>query len=182
MRCESKNTFQLKFLFSKVIYSKDSGLTNFLFGITRFWQAMTNIVSDFNLSMNVFALRLTPGQDLKKTLDAFTIETNLQAGFIVTCVGSLRKVVIRPADSKEPLFREQKFEIVSLTGTLSPDGSHLHIALSDSAGVTIGGHLLEGNLIYTTAEIIVGEAEGVLFRREQDAETGYKELTIKRIQ
>ena len=182
MRCESKNTFQLKFLFSKVIYSKDSSVTNFLFGFTRFWQAMTNIVSVSNLCMKIFALRLTPGQDLKKALDAFTIEKNLQVGFIVTCVGSLNKVVIRPADRQEPLVREQKFEIVSLTGTLSPDGSHLHIALSDSAGVTIGGHLLEGNLIYTTAEIIVGGAEGVQFRREPDPETGYKELTIKRIQ
>lgn len=128
--------------------------------------------------MTVFALRLSPGQDLKNELDAFTREKGLQAGFIVTCVGSLRKVVLRPADQQEPLVREQKFEIVSLVGTLSPDGSHLHIALSDSTGATIGGHLLEGNLIYTTAEVVVGEAEGVVFRREVDEGTGFRELRV----
>lgn len=119
-----------------------------------------------------------PGQDLKLTLDAFAREKNLQAGFIVTCVGSLRRAVIRPAGQKEPLMLEQKFEIVSLTGTYSPDGSHLHIALSDSSGATIGGHLLEGNLIYTTAEIVVGEAKGLIFSREIDEGTGYKELKV----
>lgn len=130
--------------------------------------------------MTILALRLSPGQDLKKELDAFAREKSLQAGFIITCVGSLRRAVLRPADQKEPLIREQKFEIVSLTGTLSPDGSHLHIALSDSRGATIGGHLLEGNLIYTTAEIVVGEAEGLTFRREVDAETGYRELRVEK--
>ena len=128
--------------------------------------------------MTVFALRLSPGQDLKNELESFTREKQLQAGFIVTCVGSLRKAAIRPADQQAPLIREQKFEIVSLVGTLSPDGSHLHIALSDSTGATIGGHLLEGNLIYTTAEIVVGEAEGLIFRREVDLETGFRELRV----
>lgn len=98
--------------------------------------------------------------------------------FIVTCVGSLRKGVLRPVNQQEPLVREQKFEIVSLVGTFSSDGSHLHIALSDGTGASIGGHLLEGNLIYTTAEIVVGEAEGLVFRREVDAETGFRELRV----
>jgi hypothetical protein len=50
-----------------------------------------------------------------------------------------------------------KHEIVSLVGTLALDGDHLHIAVSDSTGRTIGGHLMEGSLVYTTAEIAVGE-------------------------
>jgi len=130
-------------------------------------------------TMTVYALRLHPGQDLKRELDAFAKVHHLQAGFIVTCVGSLRKVALRPANQQVPLLREQKFEIVSLVGTLSPDGSHLHIALSDSTGATIGGHLLEGNEIYTTAEIVIGEAEHLKFSRETDPMTTFKELTIK---
>jgi uncharacterized protein len=131
-------------------------------------------------TMIVYALRLHPGQDLKRELDAFAKAQHLQAGFIITCVGSLRKVALRPANQKEPLLREEKYEIVSLVGTLSPDGSHLHISLSDSTGATIGGHLLEGNEIYTTAEIVIGEAEHIQFRRETDPETTYKELTVKK--
>ncbi len=128
--------------------------------------------------MTVYALRLHPGQDLKRELDAFAKINHLQAAFVVTCVGSLRKVALRPANQKEPMLREAKYEIVSLVGTLSPDGSHLHIALSDGAGATIGGHLLEGNEIHTTAEIVLGEAQQLKFSRETDPETTFKELKI----
>ncbi len=130
--------------------------------------------------ITVHALRLHPGQDLKRELDAFAKAQHLQAGFIITCVGSLRKVALRPANQKEPLLREQKMEIVSLVGTLSPDGSHLHISLSDSTGATIGGHLLEGNEVYTTAEIVIGEGEQLQFHREIDPATTYKELIVKK--
>lgn len=126
----------------------------------------------------IFALRLHPGQDLKKELDNFARENHLQAGFIVTCVGSLRKATLRLANQPTATIREQKFEIVSLVGTLSPDGSHLHLSISDSSGTTLGGHLLEGNEIYTTAEIVIGEANALRFRREIDPQTTYKELKI----
>ena len=129
--------------------------------------------------MSVYAFRLTPGQDLKRELDLFAREKGLQAGFIVTCVGSLRKTVLRPANQQVPLVREQKMEIVSLVGTLSPDGSHLHISLSDSTGATIGGHLLEGCEIYTTAEIVIGEARHLRFSREVDPATTFKELKVR---
>lgn len=131
-------------------------------------------------NMKVYALRLHPGQDLKRELEAFAKTAHLQAGFIVTCVGSLRKVALRPANQQVPLLRDAKFEIVSLVGTLSPDGVHLHISLSDSTGATIGGHLLEGNEIFTTAEIVIGEAEHLQFHRETDPQTTYKELTIRK--
>ncbi|MEZ4965345.1 MAG: DNA-binding protein [Saprospiraceae bacterium] len=128
--------------------------------------------------MPVYAIRLTPGQDLRESLDDFTMEHRLGAGYVITCVGSLKRVVIRPADRNEPTVLERKCEIVSLTGTLSADGSHLHIAVSDGAGATFGGHLLPGSLIYTTAEIVIGDLEDVIFKREIDGETGYKELKI----
>ncbi len=86
--------------------------------------------------------------------------------------------MIRPANQPDALSRVEKFEIVSLVGTLSTNGSHLHIALSDSLGNTIGGHLMEGNVIYTTAEIVIGEAEHLVFTRETDPQTTYKELKI----
>jgi predicted DNA-binding protein with PD1-like motif len=128
--------------------------------------------------MTVYAIRLSPGQDIKKELTAFVREKNLHAAFIITCVGSLQQAVLRLANQPNALTRVEKFEIVSLTGTLSPDGAHLHIALSDSIGTTIGGHLLEGSLIYTTAEIVIGEAETLSFKRETDPATTYKELKV----
>ncbi len=130
--------------------------------------------------MKVFALRLRPGQDLRTEIEKFTRERRIKAGFIITSVGSLEKVTLRLADQKNTSSFEGKFEIVSLVGTLSQDGVHLHVSLSDSAGRTIGGHLVEGCQIYTTAEIVIGEANGIVFGREADKLTGYKELTIRR--
>jgi predicted DNA-binding protein with PD1-like motif len=68
---------------------------------------------------------------------------------------------------------------VSLVGTLSTNGSHLHLAVSDSTGRTIGGHLLDGCRVYTTAEIVLAELPQLDFRRETDATFGYQELVVR---
>jgi predicted DNA-binding protein with PD1-like motif len=131
--------------------------------------------------LKVYALRLMPKQDLRKQLELFVKQHKLQAGLILTAVGSLQKVSLRLADQKDSTTFEGKYEIVSLVGTLSPDGVHLHISLSDSTGKTIGGHLVEGCEIYTTAEIVIADARGLVFTRETDAQTGYKELKIHKV-
>ena len=131
-------------------------------------------------AMRVFALRLKPGQDLRQQIEAFVKERRIRAGFIITTVGSLRQASIRLADQSSATQFDGKFEIVSLVGTMGQDGVHLHISISDSTGKTIGGHLVEGCLIYTTAEIVIGEARGLIFSRGKDTETGYQELRIRK--
>lgn len=128
--------------------------------------------------MNVKVLRLTPQQDLKAELDAFARQSSLEAACIVTCVGSLSRAVLRFAGQSQASIREDKFEIVSLTGTLSQHGSHYHICLADSTGQTVGGHLLKGCLVYTTAEIVLGILPHLSFKREFDETTGYQELVV----
>jgi uncharacterized protein len=126
----------------------------------------------------IYALRLKPGQDLRSELEKFAKATGLQAAYIITCVGSLNRATLRLANQSESTTFEGKFEIVSLVGTLAPDGPHLHLSVSDGTGKTLGGHLVEGCPIYTTAEIIIGEAQDLRFTREPDEQTGYKELKI----
>ena len=99
---------------------------------------------------------------------------------MLTCVGSLTRVVIRLADQPEGTTFEGKHEIVSLVGTLSPGGDNLHLAISDATGRTVAGHLLEGSLVYTTAEIAVGELDGLAFTRVNDPRTTYGELAVRR--
>jgi predicted DNA-binding protein with PD1-like motif len=130
--------------------------------------------------LKTYALRLRPGQDLRRELERFAKEQKLRAGLVLTAVGSLTKASLRLADQSEATQFEGKFEIVSLVGTLSPDGPHLHVSLSDKTGRTIGGHLVEGCTVYTTVELVLGEVEGVRFTREQDAGSGYKELRVTR--
>ena len=56
------------------------------------------------------------------------------AGFVAAAVGSLSRAEIRPAGRDAPLVLAEPLEIVSLSGTFSADGPHLHIAVADAAG------------------------------------------------
>ncbi|GGE97164.1 DNA-binding protein [Hymenobacter cavernae] len=128
--------------------------------------------------MRTYALRLRPGDDLRQQLTAFAQQYSIKAGAIVTCVGSLTTTTLRLANQEGPTVYQGHFEIVSLVGTLSVNGSHLHLAVSDSTGRTLGGHLLDGNRIYTTAELVIGVLEELDFRRETDPVSTYQELSI----
>lgn len=126
----------------------------------------------------VYAFRLKPGEDLRKSIEVFVKEKSITAGWISTCVGSLTEYAIRFANQQESNRSSGHFEIISLAGTVSVNGCHLHISISDSTGKTIGGHLLIGCKIYTTAEIVIGSTATYEFKREKDGTTEWKELQI----
>jgi len=128
--------------------------------------------------MKVVPLRLQPGDDLRRSLEAWTGAQQEQAGCVISAVGSLSLAQLRLAGATEATAIHGELEIVSLSGTLSPDGAHLHIAIADSRGAVIGGHLCPGSLVRTTAELVVGLLPQWQFRRELDPGTGYAELRI----
>lgn len=79
--------------------------------------------------------------------------------------------------SPQVIHLSGRYEIVSLVGTLNRD-AHLHISLSDAEGRTIGGHVLGDLEVFTTAEVVIGEAADLLFIREMDDQTGFPELVV----
>jgi uncharacterized protein len=125
-----------------------------------------------------YAFRLKPGQDLKQEIQKLVTQKQIKAGWISTCVGSLTKYTIRFASQPSGSSGSGHFEIVSLTGTVSINGSHTHIGISDSAGKTIGGHLMDGCIIYTTAEIVILTNNNFIFKREKDGTTPWEELQV----
>lgn len=129
--------------------------------------------------MKTHAMRLTFGNDLKKEIETYCLSNCIQSACLVTCVGCVVKCHLRLADGITTKEVIDKYEIVSLTGTIAGGHSHLHICLSDQQGNCIGGHLLEGTIINTTAEIVLMEMDNVTFSREYDESTGYDELVIK---
>ncbi len=129
-------------------------------------------------TMKVYALRLGPGRDLRLGLLDFARECGLRAPAILTRVGSLTDVVLRHANRTEATVRRGHFEIVSLVGLIDPPRGHLHLCVADGDGNVCGGHLLDGSLVYTTAEIVIGELEALEFRREPDPATGFRELVV----
>jgi predicted DNA-binding protein with PD1-like motif len=128
--------------------------------------------------MQNYTFRLTPGQDLFDSIQAFVMEKQVQAGCILSGVGSLRRATLRLADRDFNSEYGGPFEIVSITGTLSVHGSHLHISVSDGDGKTIGGHFESGCKIYTTAEIVIAVFDDILYRRELADDSGYEELVV----
>jgi len=134
--------------------------------------------------MRVHAFRLTPGSDLKAELERITRQLPLAAGCILTCVGSLSAARLRMAGApgEAEVFKalDGPMEIVSLVGTLGPDGGHIHISLAARDGLCIGGHLVGGCIVNTTVELVIGEVPEVVFRRRPDPLTGYAELSVER--
>ena len=127
-----------------------------------------------------YVLRLRPGQDLSAELQAFAKTHGLRAAFVASAVGSLTDVHLRYANREAGTRLTGHFEIVSLSGTLAADGMHVHLSVADGTGAVVGGHLLDGNRVYTTAELVVGAATGLRFGREVDSTYGYRELTVRR--
>ena len=128
--------------------------------------------------MQNYTFRLTPGQDLFDSIQAFVMEQHVQAGCVLSGVGSLSSATLRLANREYNSEYKGPFEIVSITGTLSVHGSHLHISISDGDGRTIGGHFESGCKIYTTAEIVIAVFNDVVYKREYAADSGYEELTV----
>jgi uncharacterized protein len=125
-------------------------------------------------------IRLKPGQDLRQEIESYVKQNQIEAGWIVTCVGSLTQTQLRFANQPDGTILNGYVEIVSLVGTLSLTGSHLHLSVSNSVGQTTGGHLLPGSIVHTTAEIVIGESKELVFTREKDGSTPWEELQIKK--
>ena len=131
--------------------------------------------------MKQLTFRLKPGEFLKENIEALT--KDIKAGVLLSIVGGLENAVLRMAgstpDNQIIKAWPGPFEIVSGTGTISGEGSHIHISLSDKSGNVIGGHLKDGSKVMFTAEIIIGIFDDVIYKRVYNNETGFKELSIE---
>ncbi len=125
------------------------------------------------------AIRINPGGDLKSELSSLASDHELQAAAVISAVGSLSKVSLRFANRPETTELDGKHEIISLSGTLSKDGIHLHMSVADSKGNVIGGHVMEGSTIFTTLEIVIVEMSALAFTREPCQISGFNELVVR---
>ncbi len=128
--------------------------------------------------MRQITKRLIDGADLREGITAIAKENNIKAGVIISAVGSLKKANLRMAGGETSRSWDGPLEIVSATGTLSQDGMHIHISVSDKDGSVFGGHLSEGCFVRTTVEIVVLTFDDAEYKRELDDTTGYKELKV----
>jgi predicted DNA-binding protein with PD1-like motif len=131
--------------------------------------------------MHLVPLRLHPGQDLRAALEAALTGHGAGAAFVLQGIGSLAVAQLRLAGADQPTELRGDLEILTLAGSLAPDGAHLHMALSDAQGRVLGGHVAAGCIVRTTAEILLALLPDHDFSREPDvAGSGFRELVVRR--
>lgn len=129
--------------------------------------------------MQTYALRLEPGQDLRLALQTFAHRCPLEAGVILTALGSLSQANLRFAARNFGCIIPGPLELITLEGTLSSHGLHLHGMVADSYGQTYAGHIMTACIIRTTVELAIANLPGLSFQRVVDSRTGYRELAVE---
>lgn len=130
--------------------------------------------------MQTLPIRLNPGADLRAAFEELVREHGEHAGFVISAIGSLDGAVLRFAAEPNAARLEGPMEIVSLAGSVSADGAHLHMSVADRTGRVWGGHVAYGNIVRTTVEALVVALPDWSLSREVDAGTGYPELVVRR--
>lgn len=131
-----------------------------------------------NSSGAVLPLRLHPGDDLRRALESAVARQGMSAAFVVSGIGSLSIARIRYAGRSDETEIEGDTELLTLAGSISVGGSHLHASVSDAAGRCIGGHVCYGCAVRTTAEVLLMLLPDWHFSRAPDPQTGWAELVI----
>ena len=129
--------------------------------------------------MKTHVFRLRRGSDLLKALQEYARTRRIAAGTVVSGVGCVTRARVRDASGVAVRELNEPLEIVSLMGTLSAARTHLHIALAREDLTVLGGHLMEGCIVNTTCELVVGILDGWRYGVEQDEQTGYDEIVFQ---
>lgn len=132
----------------------------------------------------VLALRLCRGEDIMGSIQKVCEEENINAGCILSVVGSVQEAVFydpRPDASDpagisygDPLYVHYPAEVISAHGEINilEDGTrsiHIHASFADSLGNVKAGHLIgEGNKALNTVNIFIGILDDVDFGVKYD--------------
>ena len=105
--------------------------------------------------MQTLPIELEPGQDLHLALSELAVQQQL-SGFVLGVVGNLSQATFRCPGQQQPTRMSGELEVITLNGTFSPSGVHLHLSLSDGACQVWGGHLEPGTVVLKGAQLLLG--------------------------
>lgn len=132
----------------------------------------------------VVAIRLSPQEDVLKSLISVCEKKGIKNGVIISAIGSLDGAkfydpVVLPEKKagygySDVIELKGPIELLSLNGIICNRNDkilpHLHFSLSDENGKAYGGHVIEGNKVLLTVDMVIGELEGIHMGREYDPE------------
>lgn len=131
-------------------------------------------------ALATFPLRLAPGEDLRRAIEETASKHGWEAAFVIAGIGSLRPAAVRLAGAEQESLIDRDVELLTLAGSLSPDGAHLHMSIADETGRVTGGHVAYGCRVRTTAELLIAVLPGWHLARAPDPRTGFPELVVSR--
>ena len=108
--------------------------------------------------MQPLPLKLAPGSDLRLSLEELAQRDGI-SGFVLGVVGNLTKASFQCPGQAEPTVLEGDLAVITLNGTFSPEGVHLHLSLSDGACQVWGGHLEPGTIVQKGVDLLIGVLE-----------------------
>jgi predicted DNA-binding protein with PD1-like motif len=112
-----------------------------------------------------YKVSLEAGEDLFQALKGFFQREKLKEAYILTCIGSLEKVVLAYPKTKrippeiDRMSLEGLFEINGISGNIKKEGGeikvHLHGSISQGGREVSGGALNEGTRVFKIAELVI---------------------------
>ena len=130
----------------------------------------------------VHVFRVRPGQELLGEIQGYCRDAGITSAVVIGIIGSAERArlnyLVGLPGRYESVDYEGPLEIVCGQGSVALKGGetvvHIHIQLADRQACR-GGHLAEA-VVFSTAEVVIGELERQL-RRQHDSATGLNELT-----
>lgn len=132
---------------------------------------------------NLHALRLKPGMDVLEEIQKYCEKEKIYNGYISTGIGSLEGARFFdpvPLPGKkcgygygEPIQLVGPIELISVNGMICNNTKeeillHIHCCFSDMNGNAYAGHLIPGNKVLMTVDLLITEVNGINMRREFD--------------
>ena len=105
--------------------------------------------------MEHFFYNFSPGADVFNSLNKLQKDFK-STSFLISAVGDLSRGSFKCPLSQKPVILENKLEIITLSGYLTSQDSHIHISVSDENCRVFGGHLLPGTIVLKTLDILLG--------------------------
>ncbi|RJR32688.1 MAG: DNA-binding protein [Desulfobacteraceae bacterium] len=126
-------------------------------------------------SLQYFHLRLGPGEDLFQSLRSFLDEQGLTQAFLLSTIGSLRRVVVNFPEAlvDNPkvgsIVLEGPFEINGISGEVWREDKdirvHLHGTVTRRGGELYGGGLGDGALVLKLAEMVIAGVKKIEMKK-----------------
>jgi predicted DNA-binding protein with PD1-like motif len=133
------------------------------------------------LFKRIHVVRIKPGEELLDKIVRFCKERSLYSGIIIGLIGSVENARLNFLKALPGKYETVEYsgplEIVGAQGSVALVDKdlvvHIHIHLSSQKD-SIGGHLVSA-VIFSTAEVVIGELNYQLWR-QKDTYTGLNEL------